>query len=204
VSDKTRSPHSLFNRSQQGEHGAEQPAKEMRLMFSEKKEFIILLLTINKNNQKGFILVTVLFFFFIMSLMTLSILHHSCLELRMSRNFLMTSQQFQAAEAGLKKAEHWAETLQTPALFLQKSFTEEGFQMDTTLRRHTLPYCIHPYSAYVYDIIVKTSKDGSNALRLQSTYVIKTNHLCQSRERQLTRTGRYSWRELNALSSHKK
>lgn len=142
----------------------------------------------------------VLFFLFIMSLMTVSILSHSCLALRMSRNFFMTSQQFQAAEAGLKIAESLAENLQTPILSLQSQFNYADFQVSSALKRHSLSYCINQYQAYIYDITVKVKKNTSNALRLQSTYVIKIKQTCQSGKQLLTKTGRYAWRELNSLS----
>ena len=60
----------------------------------------------NRDKQQGFILVTGLLFLFMMALMVLSLLNTVHLELRMSQNLAIASQQFQVAEAGLKIAEH--------------------------------------------------------------------------------------------------
>lgn len=60
----------------------------------------------NRDKQQGFILVTGLLFLFMMALMVLSLLNTVHLELRMSQNLAIASQQFQVAEAGLKIAEN--------------------------------------------------------------------------------------------------
>ncbi|MDD4892535.1 MAG: hypothetical protein WAW84_02255 [Candidatus Rickettsiella isopodorum] len=145
-------------------------------------------------------LVTVLFFLFITSLMTVSILSHSYLELGISRNLLIASQQFQAAEAGLKLTESWLKSRSTPIFALHKRFNYAGFQISSELRRHRTSYCINQSQAYIYDVIVQAKQTTSGALSLQTTYAIKTKNRCQSGDLALTKTGRSSWRELNSLS----
>ena len=60
----------------------------------------------NRDKQQGFILVTGLLFLFMMALMVLSLLNTVHLELRMSQNLAIASQQYQVTEARLKIAEN--------------------------------------------------------------------------------------------------
>lgn len=148
--------------------------------------------------QQGFILVTVLFFLFIMSLMTLSILSSSYLELRVSQNMVLATQQFQAAEAGLKFTEHRLANLSTFIPELHEHFNYAGFQISSELIRHLTPYCINQSLAYIYDVIVQAKQMAVGSLILKTTYAIKTKIACQHGERSLTKTGRSSWRELSS------
>ncbi len=152
------------------------------------------------SQQQGFILVTVLFFLFVMSLMTLSLLNNSCLELRMSQNRVIADQQFQAAEAGLKLAEYRLTLLSTPISLLHEHYNYAGFQISSESRRHRTRYCLNQRSAYVYNIIVKAKKMSKGALTLKTTYVIKEKTACQQGLLTFKKTGRSSWRELSSSS----
>lgn len=152
------------------------------------------------SKQQGFILVTVLFFLFIMSLMTLAILNNSYLELRISQNMVISAQQFQAAEAGLKLTEHRLANLSTFIPELHEHFNYAGFQISSKLIRHLTPYCINQSLAYIYDVIVQAKQMTVGSLILKTTYAIKAKTACQHGELTLTKTGRSSWRELSSSS----
>ena len=152
------------------------------------------------SNQQGFILVTVLFFLFIMSLMTLSLLGSSFLELRMTQNRVITGQEFQAAEAGLKLTEHRLTSLSTFISELHEHFNYAGFKISSKLIRHVTPYCINESLAYIYDVIVQAKQMTGSVIMLKTTYAIKTRAACQHGKLTLTKTGRSSWRELSSLS----
>jgi Tfp pilus assembly protein PilX len=152
------------------------------------------------SKQQGFILVTVLFFLFIMSLMTLSILSSSYLELRVSQNMAIATQQFQAAEAGLKLTEHRLTNLSTLISELHEHFNYAGFQISSKLTRHIRPYCINQSLAYVYDVIVQAKQVREGVLTLKTTYVKKEKTACQDGLSILKKTGRSSWRELSSSS----
>lgn len=143
---------------------------------------------------------TVLFFLFIMSLMTLSMVSSSYLELRISQNLFIASQQFQAAEAGLKLAEKRLTRFSTPILTRHERFNYAGFQINSDLKQHRTPYCINQRLAYVYDVIVKAKRMTVGQLNLKTTYVIQLKTACQHGRLLLTKTGRSSWRELSPLS----
>lgn len=168
----------------------------------QKKRYKILApFNINKVcNQQGFILVTVLFFLFIMSLMTLSLLNNSYLELRMSQNWVIAAQQFQAAEAGLKLAEHRLALLSMPIPLLHEHYNYAGFQIDAEVRRHRALYCINQSLAYIYSVIVQAKKINEGVLTLKTTYTIKEKKSCQQKSLTLKRAGRSSWRELSSSS----
>ena len=148
--------------------------------------------------QQGFILVMVLFFLFIISLMTLSILNSSYLELRMTQNWVIAAQQFRAAEAGLKLIEHRIASISMPITALHEHYNYAGFQIHAEFRRHKTSYCINQRLAYVYDVIVAAKKMKVGALRLKTNYVIKVKSACQHAERILTKIGRSSWQELSS------
>ncbi|MGC1853772.1 MAG: PilX N-terminal domain-containing pilus assembly protein [Candidatus Aquirickettsiella sp.] len=152
------------------------------------------------SKQQGFILVAVLFFLFIMSLLTLSILNSSYLELRMSQNMVIATQQFRAAEAGLKLIEHRLATLSTSISALHKHYNYAGFQISAEFRKHKTIYCINQRLAYVYDVIVEAKQKTISTLTLKTNYVIKAKNACQHEKFKLTKTGRSSWRELNSSS----
>lgn len=139
----------------------------------------------------------VLFFLFIMSLMTLSILNNSYLELRMSQNLLIASQQFQVAEAGLKLTEHRLANFSTPFLAVHEHFNYAGFQISSELRRHTTLYCINQNLAYVYDVIVQVQQTTKSVLRLKTTYAVQTKIHCPHGGLTIAKIGRISWQELN-------
>lgn len=147
--------------------------------------------------QQGFILVTVLFFLFVMSLMTLSILNNSYLELRMSQNRVIAMQQFHAAEAGLKLAEYRLTSLSTSISLLHQHYKYAGFQINSESRRHQTHYCINQNLAYVYNVIVQAKKKGEGSLTLKTTYAIKEKSPCPRGLLTLKKIGRSSWRELN-------
>jgi Tfp pilus assembly protein PilX len=155
--------------------------------------------TCNRDKQQGFILVTGLFFLFMMALMVLSLLNTVHLELRMSQNLSIASQQFQVAEAGLKIAENRLILLaQRKILDLHQQLNYAGFQLSYDIKRFAMPFCCHEKIAYIYRVIAKARKTTADAvLILETTYAVAENEECQGGEARLIRTGRSAWRELN-------
>lgn len=151
----------------------------------------------NASHQQGFILVMVVFFLFIMSLMALSLLNSSYLELRMSQNRVSTTQQFQAAEAGLKLAERQFSNLSLFISEMHDHFDYAGFQVSAALVRHITHYCFNQKLAYIYDVTVQAKSTIGSRLALKTTYVIKTKEACKNGELTLSKIGRSSWRELS-------
>ena len=149
----------------------------------------------NARNQQGFILVMVLFFLLMMSLIALSLLNSSYLELRISQNIAFTAQRFQAAEAGLRLAEHQLNSLSTIKSELHEHFNYAGFQINAVFKKHKTHYCINQCLAYIYDVIVQAKQTIGEGLTLKTTYAIKTKAAC-SGELTLSKAGRSSWREL--------
>lgn len=143
---------------------------------------------------------TVLFYFFMMSLMTLSLLNSSYLELRMSQNNALAAQQFQAAETGLKLIEHRLATLSGSISDLHENYNYAGFQINAEFRRHKTHYCINQKLAYVYNVIVEAKKMSEGILTLKTNYAIKAKTACQHGELTLAKSGRSSWRELSSSS----
>jgi len=155
---------------------------------------------VNENNashQQGFILVMILFFLFIMSLMALSLLNSCYLELRMSQNMAFATQQFQAAEAGLRLAEHRLTELSIFIPEIHAHFNYAGFQINAVLKRHKTHYCINQHLAYIYDVMVQAKQTIGGGLTLKTTYAVKTKIACLG-ELILSKTGRSSWRELSS------
>ena len=156
----------------------------------------------NDNNaryQQGFILVMVLFFLLMMSLMALSLLNSSYLELRMSQNMAFNSQRFQAAEAGLTLMEHRLNNLSIFSPEIHEYFNYAGFQINAVLKRHEIHYCINQHLAYIYDVIVQANQKIGEGLTLKTTYAIKTQKACTG-ELNLSKAGRSSWREFISSS----
>ena len=148
------------------------------------------------NIQRGFILVTVLFFLLMIALMVLSLLNSTHLELRMSQNYGMASQQFWAAEAGLKMAEaqlanRWERS------HLQDAFNYAGYHIHYDVERIGLPFCSDQQIVYYYRITAKAKQAQRQALVLQTTYAKKVNKKCAENEEKPIKEGRSSWRELN-------
>ncbi|MEN9916352.1 MAG: uncharacterized protein RLY40_284 [Pseudomonadota bacterium] len=138
----------------------------------------------------------VLFFLFIMSLMALSLLNSSYLELRMSQNMASIAQRFQAAEAGLRLAEHRLSSLSMFSAEIYEHFNYAGFQINAALKKHKIHYCINQRLAYIYDVIVEAKQTIGEVITLKTTYAIKTKTAC-SGELTLSKAGRSSWRELS-------
>jgi Tfp pilus assembly protein PilX len=152
-----------------------------------------------RDKQQGFILVTGLLFLFMMALMVLSLLNTVHLELRMSQNLAIASQQFQVAEAGLKIAENRLTLLvQRKILDLHQQLNYADFQLSYDIKRFAMPFCCHEKIAYIYRILAKARQTAADAaLILETTYAVAGNENCQGGEAQLIRTGRGAWRELN-------
>lgn len=147
------------------------------------------------NTQHGFILCTVLFFLLMIALMVLSLLNSTHLELRMSQNYGMASQQFWAAEAGLKMAERsLAEN--SSAKCVQDSFSYVGYQVQYDTERIGLPFCSDQQIIYYYRITARAKQAQRQALILQTTYAKKINKKCAENEEKPIKEGRSSWREL--------
>lgn len=138
----------------------------------------------------------VLFFLFIMSLMALSLLNSSYLELRMNQNMTSIAQRFQAAEAGLRLAEHRLNSLSMFSSEIYEHFNYAGFQINAALKKHKIHYCINQRLAYIYDVIVQAKQSIGEVITLKTTYAIKTKAAC-SGEFTLSKAGRSSWRELS-------
>lgn len=148
------------------------------------------------NNQGGFILVTVLFFLLMIALMVLSLLNSAHLELRMSHNYGMASQQFWAAEAGLKIAEAQLVNLGERS-YLQDAFNYAGYHVQYNVERFSGPFCSDQKIVFYYRITVKAKQAQQQALVLQITYAKKINKKCVENEEKPIVEGRSSWRELN-------
>jgi Tfp pilus assembly protein PilX len=146
--------------------------------------------------QSGFILVTVLFFLLVIALIVLDLLNTTYLQLRMSQNYAVASQQFWAAEAGLKMAEAqlasvWEEK------HLRDVFNYADYQVQYEVERFSLPFCHAKHIVYYYRITAKAKQAQQRALVLQTTYAKKTHKKCiEDNEKRLIE-GRSSWRELN-------
>ncbi len=148
------------------------------------------------NAQRGFILVTVLFFLLMIGLLVFSLLNTTHLELRMSQNYSMASQQFQAAEAGLKIAEaRLAVVFKRVALHEELSYA--GYQIFYDIQRLSLPFCIDKQVAYYYRITAQALQSQQHARSLQTTYAKKTNKTCTGEESKLIKEGRSGWRQFH-------
>ncbi|WP_218813834.1 pilus assembly PilX family protein [Rickettsiella endosymbiont of Dermanyssus gallinae] len=148
------------------------------------------------NIQRGFILVTVLFFLLMIALMVLSLLNSTHLELRMSQNYGLASQQFWAAEAGLEIAERsLAEN--SSAKHVHDAFNYTGYHVQYDAERIGLPFCSDQKIGYYYRITARAKQAQQQALVLQTTYAKKINKKCAENEEKSIKEGRSSWRELN-------
>ena len=148
------------------------------------------------DNQEGFILVTVLFFLLMIGLMVLSLLNMTHLEVRMSQNYSLASQQFQAAEAGLSIAEaRLASLLNGNSLHDELNYA--GYQVYYEIQRLPLPFCLDQQIVYYYRITARAKQLQQRVRILQTTYAKKINQTCTGKEQKLIREGRSSWRELH-------
>ncbi len=150
--------------------------------------------------QDGFILVTVLLFLLLVGLIVLALLDSTHLALRMSQNYSLASQQFQAAEAGLKIAE---ERLASASIHdrLHGALNYAGYQVIYDIRRFSLAFCIDHHIAYYYHVTARANQPQGRAVVLQTTYAKKLNEKCQGKEKILVKEGRSSWRELNSIKN---
>ena len=146
--------------------------------------------------QRGFILITALFFLLVIGLMVLTLLNSTHVALRTSQNYSMASQQFQAAEAGLKMAEERLATLLGKDAF-HGGFDYAGYQIIYDIQRFSLAFCIEQKIAYYYRITAQAKQTQGRAVVLQTTYAQRINEICQGAEKSLPKEGRSSWRELN-------
>ncbi|MDQ8039732.1 MAG: hypothetical protein REH83_04930 [Rickettsiella sp.] len=148
------------------------------------------------NNQNGLILITVLFFLLMIGLMILSLLNTAHLELRMSQNYSMASQQFQAAEAGLKLAEDRLASLFNE-VSLHDDFNYAGYRVVYDIQRLNLLFCVDQQLAYYYRITAQAMQTQGRAITLQTTFMKKITETCTGNEKKLIKEGRSAWRELH-------
>ncbi len=162
--------------------------------------------------QQGFILVTVLLFLFILSLLGISALTNSQLQLRMSNNFVAQLQQKQAVEAGLHTGEMQLQRLADDAL--PKEYYAQPWQAKQyfTIRYNQMEvhYIIEPLrlsslaclqgqtkqlqqGAY-YRVTAWTVDLAQQPLIMQTTYLRPLQEPCVTTEK-LLQPGRLSWRE---------
>lgn len=151
---------------------------------------------VKKKGECGFILLTLLFFASMLGLLVLSLLNSTHLSLRISQNYAMASQQFQAAEAGLKVAEARLTDLY-PEKYVQNKLNYATYTVYYAIQRLALPFCIDQRRAYYYRITAQAQQAQGHAVVLQTTYAKKVNEVCQGGEEKLLREGRSAWRELN-------
>ena len=152
--------------------------------------------------QQGFILIMVLFFLFILSLMALSLLNTANLELCMGQNRVIASQQFQAADAGLKIAENKLVDLSLKKiLVLHEQLNYAGFKVSYDIKRYIMPFCINQKLAYTYRIISQAKQIAGRPLTLETSYAITMDKVCHGGEAKLIRVGHSTWRELNKFYS---
>ncbi|MES2998266.1 MAG: hypothetical protein V4700_02970 [Pseudomonadota bacterium] len=138
-----------------------------------------------------------MFFLLMIGLMVLTFFNSTHLALRRGQNYSMASQQFQAAEAGLKIAEQRLATLMKKNVF-HDAFNYAGYQVIVDIQRLGLAFCIDQQIAYYYRITAQARQIQGHAVVLQTTYAKKINDVCKGKEETLTKEGRSSWRELTS------
>lgn len=139
---------------------------------------------------------TVLFFLLTIGLMVLSLLNTTHLELRMSQNYSLVSQQFQAAEAGLSIAEARLAGLLNGNI-LHDKLNYAGYQVYYEIQRLQWPFCLDQQIAYYYRVTAQAKQLRQHALVLQTTYAKKINEPCTGKEQKLLKEGRSAWRQLH-------
>lgn len=128
--------------------------------------------------------------------MVLSMLNTTHLELRMSQNYALASQQFQAAEAGLSIAEaRLASFLSDHVLHDELNYA--GYQVYYEIQRLDLPFCLDNQVAYYYRITAHAAQLQQRTLTLQTNYAKKINEICTGKEQKLLKEGRSAWRQLH-------
>lgn len=145
--------------------------------------------------QKGFILVMVLFFVLIISLLVLSLLNSTHIGLRMSQNYSMASQQFQAAEAGLKIAEDRLSGFGKSNA--HDALNYAGYHVSYDIQRLNLAFCMDQHVVYYYRVTARAKQAQQRALTLQTTYAEKINKVCQGTEEKIKKIGRSAWRQFH-------
>jgi hypothetical protein len=161
-------------------------------MTSQKSFFC---LNNNINNQKGFILVMLLFFILMIALLVLSLLNSTHIGLRMSQNYSMASQQFQAAEAGLKMAEDRLSDFGESNAHDELNYA--GYHVSYDIQRLNLAFCMDQQVVYYYRVTSQAKQAQQRALILQTTYAGKINKVCQGTEEKLKKLGRSAWRQFH-------
>lgn len=138
--------------------------------------------------QQGVILVIVLIFLLVLSMLAITALGISHLQLQMGQNYAMTIKAFEAAEAGLQMGEKNLKSSRFD--FEQYSVIYEVEQMpgnSCLLPQHQL--------GIFYRITAEAKRLDEQPVMLQSTYAQPTTKPCSGHERVLN-FGRMSWRQL--------
>lgn len=162
-------------------------------------------------NNQGIILPTVLIFLMMMSMLAMTALVVTQLEIRMSRNTINTVREFEAAETGLLAAE---KTLQSTSfnkclISLQAKPWQSKTSCTVLVDKNLVHYVIEPFpqfsqryvwlqnnrlAAVYYRITAWVSNHDNLPTILQSTYAMPGQSCADCDIR--IQIGRMSWREL--------
>lgn len=142
------------------------------------------------KHQKGIILAVVLIFLLILSILTVSALSTSHLQMRMSYNMSDDIRLLQAAEAGLLTAEKTLangkmEFDKIPVKYLAKILTDKRCVIDNNENKSMGSY---------FRLTSIASWNGDGEIILQSTYIQPTNKPCAATAKPI-HSGRQSWRQ---------
>ena len=149
--------------------------------------------------QQGIVLIVTLIYLLVLSSLAVSALTISHLQLRMSQNYEVKIQAFEAAEAGL----HAGEQVLKPsfhAAYLQKetgSFHYENFLVSYYIEKLPGQVCLLPMNKTgdFYQITAFSKRFNELQITLQSTYAAPTQNDCSDHEKNIY-FGRLSWNQL--------
>jgi Tfp pilus assembly protein PilX len=159
-----------------------------------------------KQAQKGMVLITVLIFLLVLSLLSLSALNTSQLQVHMSYNLKDSAQTLQAAETGLVAAEKQLISTKKPGCFSaqelstdknKKPWLQQANTCQTKLAGIPVKYFIEQLvnqpCRTLYQITAWTNDNYSTIV--QNIYAVAIN--TSSCEKSPVAVGQLMWRELN-------
>lgn len=145
------------------------------------------------KQQTGMILVIVLIFLFLLSLLAVSALNTSHLQLRMSQNFSDDGRLFEAAEIGLRTAEK-------KLMVGSHQMNIDGIAVMYSIETLPKASCViatnhHKYAGIYYRITSEATWNKTESITLQTTYALPISQKCNDAT-VAVQSGRMSWREL--------
>lgn len=150
---------------------------------------------IKLSEQQGIVLITVLIFLLILSLLTLTMLSSSQLELRMSTNGAEEQVVFQAAEAGLTMTENQLNKHNFIACILNIQNVKIANQFNLMASNKIICDTAKQYQLALYQITSKAMARDHYSITLQSIYAIPFKS-CDVQPMVIMKKGRLSWVEL--------